>query len=677
MNEPTKGRDEFPIETTEGQRSRSVFGERAMVVFVVICLLGAAVILIGKYGGDPEAAGASGSPGPLARGSATPKSSAAQRPSPTPRVVAVTPGELPAPSSDFLGYPSGNWIRANRDLVIRDSPVSGLEVGVLKKGAFAFAFAEHDPNPLATDGYRWMSVNVPEPTGWITVGTATTSFVQAYPTPPFRASGEIRDLTSGGGRYAMIVTPPGSTDHDRPSFIATSADGATWRRAEMSAFGPYAPLQIAWGPTGWLAVAQVGQEGRIPWLWRSRDAVTWASAGSVATNPAGDPDPHRLVGSQRGYLLWMRAGDSGVHFWYSPDAITWVESFPKERFSRGEIRLVATPLGFYLWDANSGGESVGRAGQFSADGRTWSTVESGPAGYPAQVLHVENGLIGVDLDPTTGAIQVWTGHISGQQLAWLPEPEADLQLDGFGLAAVASDGRRALLVGANRSTNAPGARAGSGVDWAPIALPAAALGGTPIQAASGPTGFVLVGYRPTLRGENPIVWHQISGGWAPESTPILPLVPNPTSANCTQSLPRDAASLYALDRALAVICFGDASITLRGYAPPPCNGCVGDTQDRYVPDWLANPSKAVLALLPIEVTEGAGVQVRLAPNLVMNSGWTSHWLQVTGHFDDPASVTCRWYPNPVGGGIAAIPQSTVDQCRQEFVVTAVRVVSGP
>jgi hypothetical protein len=71
------------------------------------------------------------------------------------------------------------------------------------------------------------------------------------------------------------------------------------------------------------------------------------------------------------------------------------------------------------------------------------------------------------------------------------------------------------------------------------------------------------------------------------------------------------------------------------------------------------------------------VQVHLAPNLAMNSGWTSHWVQVTGHFDDPASVTCRWYPDPVGGGIAAIPQSTVDQCRQEFVVTAVRVVSGP
>jgi hypothetical protein len=677
MNEPTNGRDEFPIETTEGQRSRSVFGERAMVVFVVICLLGAAVILIGKYGGDPEAAGASGSPGPLARGSATLKSSATQRPSPTPRVVAVTPGELPAPSSDFLIYPGGNWIRANRDLVIRENPATAAnQVGMLKKGAFAFV--EHDPNqPPATDGYRWMQVNVPEPIGWIAVGTATTSFVHAYPTPPFRASGEIRDLISGGGRYAMIVTPPGSPDHDRPSFIATSADGATWRRADMSAFGAYAPLQIAWGPTGWLAVAQVGEAGGTPWLWRSRDAITWTSAGSVATNPAGDPDPHQLVGSHRGYLLWMRAGDSSVHFWYSPDAITWVETFPKERITTGEVRLVATPLGFYLWEGNFRGESVGRAGHFAADGRTWSTVESGPARYSAQVLQVENGLLGVDLDPATGAIQVWTGHISGQQLAWIPEPEADLQLEGFGLAAVASDGRRALLVGANRSTNAPSAWAGSGADWAPIPLPADALGGTPTQAASGPAGVVLVGYRPTLRGGNPIVWHQISGGWAPESTPILPLVPNPTSANCTQSVPRDAASLYALDRALAVICFGDASITLRGYAPPPCDGCEGDMQDRFVPDWLANPSKAVLALQPIEVTEGYGAQVRLAPNLVMNSGWTSHWVQLTGHFDDPASVTCRWYPDPVGGGIAAIPQSTVDQCRQEFVVTAVRVVSGP
>ena len=54
-------RDEIPIQTSEGQRSRSAVGERAMVV-VVICLLGAAVILVGKYGGDPEGAGASGGP---------------------------------------------------------------------------------------------------------------------------------------------------------------------------------------------------------------------------------------------------------------------------------------------------------------------------------------------------------------------------------------------------------------------------------------------------------------------------------------------------------------------------------------------------------------------------------------------------------------------------------------
>jgi len=59
-----------------------------MVTFVIVILLGAAVVLVGKDGGDPEAV-ASGSAGPSLRGSASQPPEATRRPSPTPQVVAV------------------------------------------------------------------------------------------------------------------------------------------------------------------------------------------------------------------------------------------------------------------------------------------------------------------------------------------------------------------------------------------------------------------------------------------------------------------------------------------------------------------------------------------------------------------------------------------------------------
>jgi hypothetical protein len=673
-------RDEIPIETTGGKPSGNALGERAMVIFVIVILLGAAVILVGKYGGDPEAV-ASGSPGASVRASATQLPEATRRPTPTPQVVAVTPGDLPKASAN-PGYGISTWIRADRDLVIRDSAalVAG-EVGVLKKGAFALA--TRDPNLAAmTDGYRWMEVNVPEPTGWIAVGTASRTFIHSYATPQYAMSGAIGAVTFGGGRYAAIVTVPGPPDRPQSSFIATSVDGATWRRVDMRAFGggpvpsTQGPMEIAWGPTGWIAIAEVG-EGGLPWLWRSQDGVAWTSLGSLVISSSPDVFAGQLVGSVRGYLLRIVGRTSRIEIWYSPDGITWVQTRLDPLGTSVDVRLAATSLGFYASGISYDQPSAPNAGYFSADGRAWSRVEGGPSGYGSQVAEVESALVGADLDPETGFLRVWTGRISQQQLTWSHE-QADQLFTGAGFVALASDGHRAMLVGVDRSTNAPKAWTGSGAEWTPLPLPGPALGGLPTEAAGGPAGFVVVGYRSTLRGGNPIFWHQTAGGWAPEDAPVLPLVPDPTSAECTQAVPRDAAALAGLDRALAAFCFGDAPITLRAYAVP-CNGCGdgGGTRDRYVPDWLANPNPGALFLAPLAIQEGGFTPVRLPPTLGLNAGWASHWLEVTGHFDDPASATCRWYPDPATGGIVAIAQSTIDQCRQEFVVTAVRVVSGP
>jgi len=52
-------------------------------------------------------------------------------------------------------------------------------------------------------------------------------------------------------------------------------------------------------------------------------------------------------------------------------------------------------------------------------------------------------------------------------------------------------------------------------------------------------------------------------------------------------------------------------------------------------------------------------------------------VELTGHFDDPASGTCHWAPDPHGAQTISSAQQTINSCRQQFVVTRVRVVAGP
>jgi hypothetical protein len=85
-----------------------------------------------------------------------------------------------------------------------------------------------------------------------------------------------------------------------------------------------------------------------------------------------------------------------------------------------------------------------------------------------------------------------------------------------------------------------------------------------------------------------------------------------------------------------------------------------------------------LYLSPIEDDSGGwwmpGV---IHPSLQDDADWPGHWLEVTGHFDDPAASECRWTPSPASAWFYEGWRMTVNQCRQQFVVAEVRVVDGP
>jgi hypothetical protein len=50
-------------------------------------------------------------------------------------------------------------------------------------------------------------------------------------------------------------------------------------------------------------------------------------------------------------------------------------------------------------------------------------------------------------------------------------------------------------------------------------------------------------------------------------------------------------------------------------------------------------------------------------------------VRVTGHFNDPAALTCTMTPVPGSGASALDPNSVITSCKQAFVVSAVSEVT--
>ncbi|MDQ2853622.1 MAG: hypothetical protein M3R32_02045, partial [Chloroflexota bacterium] len=326
------------------------------------------------------------------------------------------------------------------------------------------------------------------------------------------------------------------------------------------------------------------------------------------------------------------------------------------------------------WDSTLSSAS----GAFSADGRHWLVVDGGPAGQNVQIVQVGPRFIAMAGDAASGALRSFTGTSSGQTLVW-DDPAGSLwpqQPAGLGLAALVSDGERAFMFAWNRATDAVLAwDSPDGADWQQVALPRNAFGGIPHVAAAGPTGIVVLGYRQTARGENPIFWHRTrSGSWAPEPSPLVNLVPDPSRDNCPAA-PRTGLDFAILDRALAVACFGSQPITFQTWSVI-CDGCTGHSDGTYEPSWLAAPGANQLFVSPID--GGSSMPVVLpALGDIPDPSWTPKLIELTGHFDDPAAPTCRFTPTPDQDAWYPGQRGFVDICRQQFVATAVKVVGSP
>jgi len=184
---------------------------------------------------------------------------------------------------------------------------------------------------------------------------------------------------------------------------------------------------------------------------------------------------------------------------------------------------------------------------------------------------------------------------------------------------------------------------------------------------------VVVGSRPTIRGDNPIFWHRAQGGeWQPERSPVFEVAPD-RPPDCG-SPPGDLFELQARDRISVVGCFGSAPISFRGWSAP-CDWCGQDPDPLFTPDWLAwGRSTLVFSVLEGHGTDYPVLEAFLPPSLPLQPEWVGSWVEATGHFDDPAALTCAYHSEEAESyGSAWV----VNDCRQRFVIDAVAVVDGP
>ena len=656
------------VETTKGHRPPSPTSDRLLVGLAAVALIGGLLLAaVNALVGEDA----------FANASPTPTGFAVPSPTARPRMVfTVQPGVPEFAKSTDDSY--SGWIRARSDLVLLGEPSpSSSQTGTLAAGKLAYADAWSDDG-TSTSG--WLHVVAPEPTGWFATPVNGTDLVDRYGQGSAPGSAYVWEVTAGAEGFLAVGTPPYTDGAYAAPVMYSSVDGRRWRASTAKLFDPsygYGGSTLAWGPAGWLSMApSYSGNGQLTvWIWQSDDGVRWNPLGKMAgTMEFGNLN--RLIGSDRGYLLSVENGrQGGTSLFASRDGLTWRESEDPGLVSQAWIQIAPAPSGFLAWDAAFGSAHGNLL--YSIDGRSWSAADGpeslGRQGTSPQVTSFNDQAIAAAFVPEVDETHIWLGTAARGRLTWRHDDATDQAFRGAVVTSLVNDGLRAVAFGWERSTNKPLAWTLNADGWTPSELPGAFDGGVPRMATGGPAGIVLVGYRQNLRGPNPIFWHRIAGGgWQPEESPVFDVVPDRVG-ECGE-LPGEALDFSLVDRPMAVTCFGSTPMRFRAWAAP-CEGCYGTDAGRE-PVWLQG-GEPQLFLSPIESADWGGSNAILDPSLDSNPAWVEHWVEVTGHFDDPRAADCTWVPETDQFDYYDGQQGTINGCRQQFVVTAVTIVDGP
>ena len=279
-----------------------------------------------------------------------------------------------------------SWTRAPADSVFLDSTAGRL--------------AQHG-NELVLDAFSC-------PAGGTYCGTSKL-FVSVAGGTWHLATGVDLDwsfqaVAAGGPGFVAAGTALDALDNPT-GVVATSLDGSRWSEERPSAMMGATIGGLAIGPTGMVAVGQLG--GR-PAVWRSPDGLTWSRVG-----PAGAPTGGTVTDVAQAGSHWVAVGNSAgqAMTWLSNDGSSWQPGLPSSGLEGTSLRrIVAIGSGFVALGESSPGN--GAAWQ-SADGTLWTQLDTGAIFSNGGVSAI--GAVG-------GRVVLFGGGASGQAIVAASNP---------------------------------------------------------------------------------------------------------------------------------------------------------------------------------------------------------------------------------------------------------------
>ena len=639
----------------------------AMLTVVVILLLTAGFLALKLLQGGPTAAG-SPTQAPSTT-EVTPPSAAesSARPSPAP------PDEL------VFGRIFAGVVLVD-NLRVREEPVSGVVRTTLQAGDIVHVQGD----PQAFDGSDWYQIQSGTDTyGWISAGPEG-QYLELHRYVAQQAPATVEGVAGGPTGYLAWGVSAGLDAEHRDRFVAVSTDGSAWQLGPVpDAASTAASVAADYGPAGWLLAASNADNTATAGFWRSVDGLNWEA---IDANLGPSLGIQSIVGSTSGYLVdvydYHSFPDSRFAVFASRDGGNWREVDIGPEVHAGRIAQAGD--GFVIWAEQPEPPGSPDLIRYSPDGGATWVDPSMDGRYPAPtdiaaIAVTDRQFVALTIDSNTedGAVGVWTATLPLRSdakwpaLAWKRQLSADALLAATAIGRLVALEGRVLAFGNTYETGEPVVWSTTdGTSWEQVSG-----GGRGLAAALGPSAVGasgLVGVAPdvTTAGENPRFWRSRDGAaWQGEASPVVAPVDHAVFGACP-GRPSTMLDFMAVPGAVGADCFRDAPITFRGWLTVG-GGCGGYMPGIFEPGWLASPFVSLaLNVTPDEEEYNAwGCGWGAVHPLELTALPPQQWVQVTGHWADPASATCRVRPDPAYPGAYAAG-SLAFRCRTTFVATA-------
>ncbi len=422
--------------------------------------------------------------------------------------------------------------------------------------------------------------------------------------------------------------------------------------------------QIAIGPTAMVALA-----GFYPGVTRvavSTDGETWEV---LDVEPGGRAVAYGAAG-------WVMV--DGATARRSTDGRTWSEGAPLPISEYGEVALESSDGGYLAFVP--GTEDRPWA---SADGITWAPLDVtlGIDDWISDGELVGDRVYLLTVEPDTTLASLHRGRLLASGAVTWDGPPIRIDDGAFSIVSLSAGADGLLATGWTTGSLAVTTWASTdGSAWTRLSVSPGALGGSVVtEPAWGAAGWVTVGASPDGRGTQ--LWHSTDGAtWEPTGDPVTypgPLPPCPPPGAISTLL-----LLYL--EPYAGTCLGDASVAIRAWVPNaaflPC--CWSGSPE---PGWLALSYTPVVAPAEEELSDN-WLTLHVPDEVDLGPLTTHAWVEITGHYRDEASATCRLVPQTRGshGGTlpadapAFIPNRLTGattmfrQCEENFVVESIR-----